>query len=130
MSEAIESLPQDLYEGLVDYVPEDFKEFGFYASYTGEASYSMSLIANLGKGRFVNCFAGLSANDVFFLFKQLDSIISKVRFSLQSDKRFSVVMLKVTNEGKFNLDFDYTKFDEVSSIEHKKNWQEKFCGKK
>ena len=91
--EEIESLPQNLYEVLVDFLPEDFKEFGFYAAYTGEGSYGMSLLAKLNDGGCKNCFAELSAQDTFFLFEDLDGVISKVRNSIKKEEDSPLKMI-------------------------------------
>lgn len=127
--EEIESLPQDLYEVLADYLPEDFSEFGFYAAYTGEGSYGMSLLAKLSDGSCFNCFADLSAQDSFFLFEDLDSVITKVRNSLEKDKRWNVLKMHVTSEGTFKIDFEYIDFENQSSIEHERDWSNRYYGK-
>lgn len=125
----IESLPQDLYEILVNHLPENFSEFGFYTAYTGEGSYGMSLLAKLDVGECKNCFADLSASDTFFLFEDLDSIISKVRNSIEKDKRWNVLKMHVTSEGGFKIDFEYVDFETTSSIDHERNWGSYYYGK-
>ena len=127
--EEVASLPQDLYEKLVDYLPQDFAEFGFYAAYTGESSYGMSLLAILNDGTCLNCFAELSASDTFFLFEDLDNIINGVRQSLEKDKRWNVLKFNVSSSGGFKLDFEYIDFDNVSSIEHERNWSNYYYNK-
>lgn len=127
--EEIESLPQNLYEVLVDFLPEDFKEFGFYAAYTGEGSYGMSLLAKLNDESCKNCFAELSAQDTFFLFEDLDNIISKVRNSIKKEDRWNVVKMHVTFEGDFKIDFEYIDFEKQSSIEHETTWSNRYYGK-
>lgn len=127
--EDVESLPQNLYEVLVDFLPEDFKEFGFYAAYTGEGSYGMSLLAKLNDGGCKNCFAELSAQDTFFLFEDLDGVISKVRNSIKKEDRWNVVKMNVTYDGDFKIDFEYIDFEKQSSIEHETTWSNKYYGK-
>lgn len=125
----IESLPQDLYEILADHLPEDFVEFGFYAAYTGEGSYGMSLLAKLESGECENCFANLSANDTFFLFEDLDAVISKARNSIEKDKRWNVLKMHVDSEGGFKIDFEYIDFDTTSRIDHESSWNKYYYGK-
>ena len=117
---------QDIFDLLVDVLPENWKKLVFMAEYT-EGSYSMKYYVQIGESDYLDCFKLGNIDDLQLLqlFIKLNNIISPERSSLQESEKWNVLSMTVDSDGKMKTDFDYT---DISNdvITYEDEWMKKY----
>ena len=115
-----EKIYQIIFDMIQDYLPVQWKNLLFFASYTG-GSYSMKFFVRTHDNNVVDCFKlpEVSKRILMTLFIDIDKILSKQRNELEKEKRWTVFVLKVDNSGKMKAEYDYDDHS-VDMIEYQK----------
>lgn len=117
---------QDIFDLLIDVLPENWEKLVFMAGYT-EGSYSMKYYVQIGESDYIDCFklGNIDNLQLLQLFIKLNNIISPERSSLQESEKWNVLSMTVDSDGKMKTDFDYT---DISNdvITYEDEWKKKY----
>ncbi len=116
---------QSIFEELQKVTPNDWERIAFYAEYS-EGSYSMKFYVK-SNDTYTDCFnlPDINKSELIKTFMKIDSVIKPIREHIPSEKKFNVLTIIISSDGKFNADFDYTDIQDNVLVYHK-NWENKY----
>lgn len=104
---------QMIVDKLQSIIPMQWKKVVYMAEYTS-GSYSMRCFYDNGDGKYLDCLtvAGNSKVQIIKVYKELDNEIQKVRKTLEGDKLWYSLTLKIESDGNFKAEYDYDSHEE------------------
>lgn len=116
---------QRVFDCIDEFLPEQWNKVVFYAEYD-EGSYCIEFWVNVGSG-YVKCYdlPGIPRTELRRAFADADEFICSERETLSENDLWSSMTMVVKNNGKVQVDYDYTDLTEVA-YEHKQAWKKKY----
>lgn len=121
-----ERIYQDIFNKLIDYLPEGWKNMVFFAGYTC-GSYSMKFYSENGDKKYADCFSmpGASKAALIKLFMDIDKELSAQRKELGEEKAWTVFTMKVDSDGHMKTDYEYDDHSE-DMVAYEELWEKKY----
>lgn len=121
-----EKVYNTIFEKVVDFLPEDWKNMVFFAGYT-EGSYTMKFYSENGNNEYVDCYKMPGASKVSLIkaFMDIDKVLAPQRKELGKDKAWTVLTMKVDSDGHVKADYDYEDHSE-NMVSFEKAWEAKY----
>ena len=121
-----ESVFQEIFDMIQDYMPRDWKKMVLFAGYT-DGSYSMKYYCMSSDGTYKDCFSipGVSRADLIKLFKNIDTILSSERDGLDEKDKWTIFTMAVSDAGRMKAEFDYKDHSE-DLISYERQWKRKY----
>jgi len=121
-----ETIYQDIFDLISDYLPAEWNKVVFYALYTS-GSYTMKYYYRVGIGDYIDCFSSEIAEDreIINTFSKINNIISKERENLSINDRWNVFTMIVDATGKLSSKYDYNDYSE-NTIAFEQMWESKY----
>lgn len=109
-----------------DIIPSGWKQVIFFIGYT-EGSYTMKFHVKDNAGKTTDCFhlPTVSRNQLIKTFVQIDKILSNVRNALDDSRRWTILTMIVSSDGKIRTEFDYGDHSE-DLVEYENKWEKKY----
>lgn len=121
-----EKVFETIFDKVADFLPKDWKNMVFFASYT-KGSYTMKFYSENGNKKYVDCFKtpGVSKAKLIKAFMDIDKVLTPQRKELGEDKAWTVFTMKVDSEGHVKADYNYEDHSE-NMVAFEKEWEAKF----
>lgn len=125
MKNTEEEIVRSIYESL-SALPVSWEEAVFYAEY-GEASFQMEFYLCSEQKNYVKCFdiPEVSEEQLDMMFWNLNKVIKPLREELPDDRKWSNCTVRLHNDGRFKIDFDYTDLRDCA-YEYHQAWKKKY----
>ena len=120
-----EKIFQTVFDKLVDFLPDGWKNMVFFAGYTND-SYTMKFYSENGNKEYIDCFnmPEVSKTSLIQSFMEIDKVLSPQRKDL-GDKAWTVFTMKVDSDGHMKAEYDYDDHSE-DMVDYEETW--KSCG--
>ena len=101
-----EKIFQTVFDKLVDFLPDGWKNMVFFAGYTND-SYTMKFYSENGNKEYIDCFnmPEVSKTSLIQSFMEIDKVLSLQRKDL-GDKAWTVFTMKVDSDGHMKAEYD------------------------
>lgn len=121
-----EKIYQDIFDKLIDYLPEDWKNMIFFAGYTN-GSYSMKFYFENGDKKYTDCFSMPGASKIALakLFMDIDKELSDYRKELGEDKAWTIFTMQVDSDGYMKTEYEYDDHSD-DMIAYERTWEKKY----
>lgn len=117
-------LYKEIAENLLDSLPKNWEDVKLYAQLT-KSSYEFFFYVKVN-GSYIQCFE--LEKSYLITRKQLRDTFKKLYSIVKPDfeeKKWFAMTFSLTNEGKFNVEYEYTDYTE-NTLEYKKLWKSKY----
>lgn len=117
-------LYKEIAENLLDSLPKNWEDVKLYAQLT-KSSYEFFFYVKVN-GSYIQCFE--LEKSYLITRKQLRDTFKKLYSIVKPDfeeKKWFAMTFSLTNEGKFNVEYEYTDYTE-NTLEYKKQWKSKY----
>ena len=121
-----ETIFQNVFDLLQDYLPEAWKKAVLFAGYT-EGSFRMKFHVMNQNGVYVDCYQlkNCARAQLIRLFMDVHKVLEPSRKQTNGQKPWTVFTMIVDANGKMKTYFDYEDISE-SAIAYEKAWKEKY----
>lgn len=117
-------LYKEIAENLLDSLPKNWEDVKLYAQLT-KSSYEFFFYVKVN-GSYIQCFE--LEKSYLITRKQLRDTFKKLYSIVKPDfeeKKWFAMTFSLTNEGKFNVEYEYTDYTE-NTLEYKEQWKSKY----
>ena len=123
------SLFQNVFDLIQDYLPDGWKKTVLFVGYTA-GSYTMKFYAKMNSD-YIDCFSfdGISKAELIKLFMKIDKVLKAERDKLLGKEKWTVFTMSVDSTGVMKTIFDYEDHSE-DMIAYEKKWKKKYLTSK